>query len=85
LLNIDASITGTAAITKFFEHYFGGLGSFRSKPAGTYIEGRDAILCETTVETADSVARVHDVFVFRDGKATHQFTCTMEITSKLSK
>lgn len=85
LLNTDASITGTAAIAEFFEQYFGGLGSFSAKPAGKYVEGYDAILCETTVETADIVARVHDVFVFRDGKATHQFTCTMEITSKLAK
>ena len=85
LLSIDANVSGTAAIAKFFEQYFGGLGSFSAKPAGKYVEGRDAILCETTVETGDIVARVHDVFVFRDGKATHQFTCSMETTPKLSK
>ena len=85
LLSIDVNVTGTAAMAKFFEQYFGGLGSFSAKPAGKYVEGRDSILCETTVETADIVARVHDVFVFRDGKATHHFTCTMETASKLSK
>jgi pSer/pThr/pTyr-binding forkhead associated (FHA) protein len=85
LLSIDANVTGTAAIAKFFQQYFGGLGSFSAKPAGKYVEGRDSILCETSVETEDIVARVHDVFVFRDGKATHQFTSTMETTSKLMK
>ena len=85
LLSVDANVTGTAAISKFFEQYFGGLGSFSAKPAGKYVEGRDSILCETTVETADIAARVHDIFVFRDGKATHHFTCTMETTSKLTK
>ena len=85
LLSIDANVTGTAAIANFFEQYFGGLGSFSAKPAGKYVEGRDSILCETTVETADIAARVHDMFVFRDGKATHHFTCTMETTSRPSK
>ena len=85
LLSSDANVTGTAALAKFFEQYFGGLGSFSAKPAGKYVEGRDSILCETSVETGDSVARIHDVFVFKDGKATHQFTCTMETTAKLTK
>jgi hypothetical protein len=84
LLSIDASVTGTAGIARFFEQYFGGLGSFSAKPAGKYSEGRDSILCETTVETADITARVQDVFVFLDGKASHQFTCTLEATSKFS-
>ena len=85
LLSIDANVAGTAAIAKFFEQYFGGLGSFSAEPAGKYVEGRDSILCETSVETGDIVARVHDVFVFRDGKATHQFISILEATSKLAK
>jgi pSer/pThr/pTyr-binding forkhead associated (FHA) protein len=84
LLSIDANVTGIEAIARFFEQYFGGLGSFGAKPTGKYVEGRDSILCETTVETGDIVARVHDVFVFRDGKATHHFTYTIETTSKLA-
>jgi pSer/pThr/pTyr-binding forkhead associated (FHA) protein len=85
LLSSDAEVAGTTGIARFFDQYFGGLGTFCAKPAGRYVEGRDAILCETTVETADTVARVHDGFVFRDGKATHHFTCILEITSRLSK
>ena len=85
LLSIDANVTGIAAITIFFEQYFGGLGSFSAKPAGKYVEGRDSILCETTVETANIVTHVHDVFVFKDGKATHHFTCTVGVTPQLTK
>jgi hypothetical protein len=60
------------------------LGNFSAKPAGKYVEGRDSILCETTVETANLAARVHDIFVIGDGKATHHFTYTIETTSKLA-
>ena len=84
LLSVEGNVTGTEAISKFFEQYFGGLGSFSAQPAGKYVEGRDASLCETTVETANIAARVHDIFVFRDGKATHHFTYTIETTSKLT-
>ena len=80
LLSTDANVSGIAAMAGFFEQYFGGLGSFSAKPAGKYVEGRDSILCETTVETAGSVARVQDVFVIKDGKATHHFTCTVFVT-----
>jgi len=82
LLSVESNATGSAAISEFFEQYFGGLGNFSAKPAGKYVEGRDSILCETTVETANLAARVHDIFVIADGKATHHFTYTIETTSK---
>jgi pSer/pThr/pTyr-binding forkhead associated (FHA) protein len=85
LLSSDANVTGTAAISKFFEQYFGGLGSFSAKPAGKYVEGHDSILCETSVETADIAARVHDIFVFKEGKATHHFTYTVGVTPHATK
>ena len=28
------------------------------------------------------IARIHDMFVLRDGKATHQFSCTAEVAAK---
>jgi len=85
LLSIDAGVAGARGIAKFFEQYFGGVGSFKATPTGKYVEGQDSILCETSVETADIIARVHDIFVLKNDKATHQFTCTVEVTAKLTK
>jgi pSer/pThr/pTyr-binding forkhead associated (FHA) protein len=89
LLSGDAGVVGAVAgaqaIASFFEQYFGGLGRFGAKPTGKYVEGRDSVLCETNMETGESVVRVLDGFVLKNGKATHQFTCTVEVTSKLTK
>jgi ketosteroid isomerase-like protein len=85
LLSMDAAVTGASGIAKFFEQYFRGAGSFTVVPTGKYIEGGDSILCETRVETAGVIAQVHEVFVLRDGRATHHFTCTTKSTSKRTK
>jgi pSer/pThr/pTyr-binding forkhead associated (FHA) protein len=84
LLSIDRGITGTDGIGQFFRQYFGGLGRLKAKPTGKYVEGQDSILCETRLETPDSVALIQDVFVLRDGKATHHFTCTLSVSPRLS-
>ena len=76
------AFAGTKGIAKFFEQYFGGVGNFSARPTGKYAEGQDSVLCETSVETADAIARVVDVFVLRDGKATHHFTSTVQVTPK---
>jgi hypothetical protein len=82
LLSMDTAVTGASGIAEFFEQYFGGAGSFTAAPTGKYVEGGDSILCESRVEAADITALVLEVFVLRDGRATHHFTCTIESTSK---
>ncbi len=76
---VAAAVAGAQGIAKFFGQYFGGLGSLSARPTGKYVEGQDSVLCETSVETADSIARVLDVFVLKDGKATHHFTSTVQV------
>jgi pSer/pThr/pTyr-binding forkhead associated (FHA) protein len=82
LLSIDRGVSGTHGIRQFFQQYFGGVGRLQTKSTGNYVEGRDSIMCETRLDTPVATARVQDVFVLRDGKATHHFTCTVEVTPK---
>jgi FHA domain len=84
LLTGDAVVSGSREIGEFFEQYFGGVGCFGAAPTGKYVEGKDSILCETRVETADEVVRLADAFVMRYGKITHHFSSTLERTPKLS-
>ena len=78
VLSVDRGATGTAGIAQFFAQYFGGLSGLRATPTGKCVEGPDSIVCETDLETSDTVARVQDMFALRDGKATHHFTCAVE-------
>jgi pSer/pThr/pTyr-binding forkhead associated (FHA) protein len=85
LLTEDKAFTGSSEIAMFFGHYFGGAGHLSAVSTGNYVEGRDSVLCEASLETTEDIARVRDVFVLLDGKATHQFTSTVEITSKATQ
>lgn len=82
LLSVDRAITGTAGIAQFFGQYFGGLGGLNAEPAGKFVEGVDSFLSETRLESPEVIARVQDMFVLKDGKATHHFISVGEARSK---
>lgn len=74
LLGFDANVKGRAALIEHFRGYLAHLGSLKVLSTDKFAETDDAIFFEATVRTDLGVARVYDVFMLRDGKATHHFT-----------
>jgi ketosteroid isomerase-like protein len=73
-------VQGSEAIRKHFVAYVEQLGSLDLLSTDKWAETGDSIFFEATVNTAYGTARVYDVFVLRDGKATHHFTGLLSFT-----
>ncbi len=74
LVRFDGVIRGHDALKPYFRRYLEALGSLRVVSTDQFVETEDSIFFEATVETtAFGVVRVYDVFVLREGKATHHF------------
>lgn len=80
LLSFDVYVKGTDALIKHFINYVGGLGYIKLLSTEKYVEGDDSILFEATVETAGGIARVYDIFAFRDGKIWRHFSGLLGFT-----
>jgi SnoaL-like domain len=74
MIGFDITVEGHAAIRKHFEGYLERLGTLKLKSTEKFTETDDAIFFEATITSRLGEARVYDVFLLRDGKATHHFT-----------
>ena len=74
MIGFDFTVKGHPAIKKHFEGYLERLGTLRLKSTDKFTETEDAIFFEATITSDLGEARVYDVFMLRDGKATHHFS-----------
>lgn len=74
LVGFDTTVHGREAIGAHLREYLKGLGELKLLSTDKFTETDDAIFFEATVQTRYAEAKVYDVFILRDGKATHQFT-----------
>lgn len=74
IIGFDFTVKGHAAIQKHFEGYLERLGVLKLKSTDQFTEIDDAIFFEATITSNLGEARVYDVFLLQDGKATHHFT-----------
>jgi hypothetical protein len=79
LVSFDNIIRGNVNIRRHLEKYLANLGSFKLKSTDKFIETDDSIMFEATIVTDHAEAKVYDVFVLDNGKATHQFTGAISI------
>jgi hypothetical protein len=74
MIGFDFIVRGHAAIRKHFEGYLERLGRLKLKSTDKFTETEDAIFFEATITSDLGEAQVYDVFMLRDGKATHHFS-----------
>jgi hypothetical protein len=70
----DFVVKGRVAIKEHFESYLERLGTLKLKSTDKFTETEDAIFFEATITSDLGEAQVYDVFMLRDGKATHHFS-----------
>ena len=81
MVGFDFTVKGHAAIRKHLEGYLERLGTLKLKSTDKFTETEDAIFFEATTTSILGEARVYDVFLLRDGKATHHFTGLISLLS----
>jgi hypothetical protein len=74
MVALDFVVKGHVAIKEHFESYLERLGTLKLKSTDKFTETEDAIFFEATIVSELGEARVYDVFMLRDGKATHHFS-----------
>jgi uncharacterized membrane protein len=74
IISFDFVVKGHEAIRKHFEEYLSHLGALKLKNTEKFAETDDAIFFEATVISNLGEARVYNVFLLQNGKATHHFT-----------
>lgn len=82
LVTFEATVAGLPALREYFRGYLARLGSLRLKSTDRFAETADSILFEATVVTDLGEARVYDVFVLREGRATHHFAGVIALTPR---
>ncbi len=80
IIAFDFIVKGHAAIRKHMEGYLERLGALKLQSTDKFTETDDSIFFEATITTQLGEARVYDVFMLRDGKATHHFTDLISVT-----
>lgn len=80
LVSFDVTRRGRDELRSHFKDYLEHLGGLKVLSTDKYTETDDAIFFEATARTAHGVARVYDVFVLRNGQATHHFTGLLSFT-----
>ena len=80
LVSFDVTRRGRDELRSHFRDYLAHLGGLELVSTDKYTETDDAIFFEATVRTGHGVARVYDVFILRDGQATHHFTGLLSFT-----
>ncbi len=80
LVGFDVTVRGRAALRTHFASYLRHLGTLRLLSTDKFTETPDSIFFEATMQTDLGVARVYDVFLLRDGLATHHFTGVISVT-----
>ena len=74
LVGFDVTVRGREAIREHMRGYLAHLGTLELRSTDRFTEIEDAIFFEATIRTDLGIARVYDVFILREGRATHQFT-----------
>jgi len=74
MVGFDFIVKGHTAIKKHFESYLERVGTLKLKSTDKFTETDDSIFFEATIMINLGEARVYDVFMLRDGKATHHFS-----------
>lgn len=74
MVGFDFTVQGHEAIRQHFENYLQQLGTLKLKSTDKFTETADAIFFEATISIQSGEARVYDVFMLREGKATHHFS-----------
>ncbi len=74
MIGFDITVKGHAAIRKHFQEYLERLGTIKLQSTDKFTETEDAIFFEATIISQLGEARVYDVFMLKNGKATHHFT-----------
>ncbi len=74
MVGFDFIVKGHQAIREHFEGYLERLGTLKLKSTEKFTETDDSIFFEATIISHPGEARVYDVFMLRDGKATHHFS-----------
>jgi len=80
LIGFDMTVQGHAALSAHFTNYMAQVGHIKLKSTDRFTETGDAIFFEATVLTAHGAARVYNVFMLKDNKATHHFTGLIAFT-----
>lgn len=80
MVGFDFIVKGHTAIRKQFDGYLERLGTLKLKSTDKFTETADSIFFEATITTQLGEARVYDVFLLRDGKATHHFSGVISVS-----
>ncbi|MDQ6669227.1 MAG: nuclear transport factor 2 family protein [Chloroflexota bacterium] len=80
LVTFEAVVEGRAAIGAYLQRYLEHLGGLKLRSTDRFAETRDAIFFEASVATGLGAARVQDVFMLREGRATHHFAGVLAST-----
>lgn len=82
IISFDFIKRGHEALRQHFKEYLAHLGGLKLKSTDKFTETDDSIYFEATVTVGAGEAKVYDVFILRDGKATHHFTGLISFTPK---
>lgn len=82
LIGFDFTVKGMVALREHFVEYLERLGSLQLISTDQFRETDDAIFFEATIESDLGVAKVYDVFILKDGKATHQFAGVISVSPR---
>ncbi len=82
MVGFDFTVKGHVAIRKHLESYLARLGTLKLKSTDKFTEIEDAIFFEARITSQLGEAWVYDVFLLRDGKATHHFTGLISLQSR---
>jgi hypothetical protein len=74
IVSFDFVKQGHDDLRAHFKDYLAHLGKIELKSTDKFVETEESIFFEATVITGGGEARVYDVFILEDGKATHHFT-----------
>ncbi len=80
MVGFDFTARGHAAIREHLTGYLAKLGSLKLVSTDRFAETEDSIFFEATVHTPLAEAKVYDVFLLRDGRATHQWTGVVSVS-----
>lgn len=80
LIGYDLYVKGTEDLIEHFTAYLANLGGIHLVSTDKFMETHDSIMFEATVKVAAGIARVYDVFLFRDGLIFRHYTGLLGFT-----
>lgn len=80
MIGFDFTVRGQEAIRQHLTGYLARLGGLKLVSTDRFAETGDSIFFEATIHTPMAEAKVYDVFLLRDGRATHQWTGVISVS-----